>query len=418
MSENLKPRQSAVRILARVLADGQTVDDAILMEKDYVSYTDSDRQFIRMLILTTLRRLGQIDGVLARLLKRPLPRKQQTVQNILRLAVAQKLFLQTPDYAVVDTAVALSRKFHFDGMSGLVNGVLRHLMRLSDPLAGLSDPIINLPEWLWVSWEREYGSDTARKIAESLMNPPPLDITVAESPEKRAERWNGVCLPTGGVRVMETRPENLAGFREGRCWVQNAAASVPAQLFSDIKGKRVLDLCAAPGGKTAQLAVRSAQVTAVDISEKRMKRLKENMDRLGLSPQIRFCVADANSLSEMEPFDAVLLDAPCSATGTIARHPEIKYHRTSEDVLRLAAEQKSLLAKALELVRPGGEIVFSTCSLQPEEGDFVIESVLDRVTVLSPEDARWQPYRTAFGSLRFLPSQGMDGFYVCLMRKK
>lgn len=418
MAENLKPRQSAVRILVRVLTDGQTVDEAILAENDYETYIEPDRQFIRMLILTTLRRLGQIDGVLARLLKRPLPRKQQTVQNILRLAVAQKLFLNTPDYAVVNTAVGLTRKFHFDGLSGLVNGVLRHLMRESNPLAGLENPVVNLPDWLKESWEKAYGVDVVREIAESLMNPPPLDITVADSPEQWIDRWQGTLLPTGSIRVRETRPDALAGFREGRCWVQNAAAAVPAQLFSDIKGKQVLDLCAAPGGKTAQLAVRGARVTAVDISEKRMKRLKENMARLGLADQIRFCVADAHSLAEMEPFDAVLLDAPCSATGTLARHPEIKYHRTSADVLRLAEEQKGLLAKALEMVRPGGEIVFSTCSLQPEEGDAVIKSVSDRVEVLPPTAERWRPYRTDFGSLRFLPHQGMDGFYVCLMRKK
>ena len=416
MAESLKPRQSAVRILARVLAGGKTVTEAILEEKDFWEYSDSDKNFIHLLILTTLRRLGQIDGVLSKLLKRPLPKKQQTVNHILRLGIAQALFLNTPAYAVVNTSVALTKKFHFDGLSGLVNAVLRGLFRLKNPLSGLENPMINLPDWIRKSWQKAYGKEKTQKMAEAVLTEPPLDISVPDKADFWAQKWNGIVLPTGGVRVPTSTPDALPDFNQSRCWVQNAAASVPAQLFTDIRGKEVADLCAAPGGKTAQLAYRGAHVTAFDVSEKRAKRLQENMTRLGLDIHIH--VADILNLTDQEIYDAVLLDAPCSATGTLARHPEIKYHRTPDDVTRLAETQKELLLKAIGLTKKGGEIVFATCSLEPAEGDEIIRSVLDLVEITKPLDARWQPFLTSFGSLRILPLNGFDGFYTCLMRKK
>ncbi|MBQ7413602.1 MAG: methyltransferase domain-containing protein [Alphaproteobacteria bacterium] len=418
MAENLKPRQSAVRILIRILAEGLTTDKAIEIEKDYGAYSESDRHFIRLLIMTTLRRLGQIDGVLNKLLNRPLPGKQRTVLMILRLAVAQFLFLKTPDYAVVHTAVSLTRRFHFDGLTGLVNGVLRHLIRLQNPLQGLENPEVNLPNWLYRSWVQTYGETTSKGIAATVLIPPPLDITVLKHPEQSAQKWNGQILSTGSIRVPVSVPTELADFETECCWVQNAAASVPAQLLTKPRGKKIADLCAAPGGKTAQLAGMGAFVTAFDISENRLKRLRENMERLGLSDQVRVIAADALTIPSEQQFDAVLLDAPCSATGTLARHPEIKYHRTAEDVMRLSDLQRQLLNKALDLIPSGGEVVFSTCSLQPEEGPDVVAFVLDRADIVPPTDMRWKPYLTEQGALRFLPTDGFDGFFVCLLRKK
>lgn len=416
MAETLKPRQSAVRILGRVLNEEKTVIGAISEEKDFEGFTDSDKNFVRLLILTTLRRMGQIDGVLAKLLKRPLTKKQQTVGLILRLGVAQALFLKTPSYAVVNTAVALTKKFHFDGLAGLVNAVLRGLFRMKNPLKGIENPDINLPKWINESWQKAYGKEQVQKMAETILNEPPLDISVPQNPEIWAQKWNGIVLPTGGVRVPVSTPDMLEGFQKSGCWVQNAAASIPAQLFTDIKGKRVADLCAAPGGKTAQLVHRGAEVVAFDISENRAKRLKENMKRLDLNIEVR--VADILDLEDEEAFDAVLLDAPCSATGTLARHPEIKYHRKPDDVERLSEIQKELLLKAIGLVKKGGEIVFSTCSLEPEEGDEVVRSVLDFADVVKTQDERWKNFLTPFGSLRILPLDGFDGFYACTIRKK
>ena len=282
----------------------------------------------------------------------------------------------------------------------------------------LENPALNIPDWLYRSWQKTYGVNETNLICQSLLKTPPLNITVQKNPEIYAQKWNGNILPTGSIRVSETSPDKLINFQDGNCWVQNAAASVPAQLFSDISGKRVADFCAAPGGKTAQLANRGAFVHAFDISEKRLVRLQENMARLGFEKQVQTTCADILNLDETTPFDAVLLDAPCSATGTIARHPELKYHRTPDDIIRLATLQKQLLKKAIRLTKSGGEIVFSTCSLQPEEGDEVIQSALDKVDVIPITDARFQAFKTDFGSLRFLPSQGFDGFYACLMKKK
>ena len=417
MPENLKPRQSAVRILSRVLTEGQTVDSAISDEKDYLSYSDSDRHFIRLLILTTLRRLGQIDAVLNQALQKPLPSKQQIIHQILRLGLAQYLFLDTPAYAALNTSVALTRRFHRDGLSGLVNAVLRHITRLKNPLQQADDITLNIPSWLFDSWRQAYGETTARQIAESVLVPPPLDISVLSDTQSWAARWKGFVLPTGSIRVSTTNPADLSGF-EGNAWVQNASASIPAGLFTDLRGKQVADLCAAPGGKTLQLAARGASVTAVDISENRLKRLTENVRRLHLESSVRILVSDIMDLPDDKLYDAVLLDAPCSATGTIGRHPELKYHRTGADIDRLADLQRQLLKKALSLLKPGGELVFSTCSLQPIEGDPVIATVLDQATVICPTSESLKPYLTPFGSLRILPFNGFDGFYICHLRKK
>lgn len=418
MPDTLAPRQSAVRILTTVLVNNKTLDSVILADKNYQTFSESDRHFIKLLLLTTLRHLGQIDGVLKKVIPKPIGKKNQTVQNILRLSVAQGLFLNTPDYAFVNTAVALTKKMRFVNLSRFVNGVLRNILRLENPLEGLENPAVNIPDWLYQSWQKTYGADETNLICQNILNTPPLDITVKKNPEIYAKKWNGNILPTGSIRVLETSPEKLADFQDGQCWVQNAAASVPAQLFSNITGKRVADLCAAPGGKTAQLANRGAFVHAFDISERRLVRLYENMIRLGFEKQVQTTCADILNLSETGLFDAVLLDAPCSATGTIARHPELKYHRMPDDIIRLANLQKQLLQKAIRLTKSGGEIVFSTCSLQLEEGDGVIESALDKVDVLPITDARFQAFKTDFGSLRFLPSQGFDGFYACLMKRK
>ena len=302
-------------------------------------------------------------------------------------------------------------------MSGLVNGVLRHITRLKKPLEFATDSELNIPDWLFSSWEQTYGSNTARQIAESVLDQPPLDISVLKDPETWATRWDGFILSTGSIRVPTTNPADLPGFQEN-AWVQNASAAIPANLFTDIQGKRIADLCAAPGGKTLQLAARGAFVTAVDLSENRLKRLMENIHRLHLEKSVQIIASDVLDLPEDKLFDAVLLDAPCSATGTITRHPELKYHRQSADIERLSELQKQLLDKALSLLKPNGELVFSTCSLQPQEGDSVISTVSDRVTVIPPTEDCFKQFLTPFGSLRILPFNGFDGFYICHLKKK
>lgn len=410
-------RRCAVRILIAVTEDGQMLDAAFDREMRSVSVSEEDTSFVRLLVTTCLRRMGQADAVLAKLMKKPLPAKQSIVRAVLRLSVIQALFLETPAHAVVHTAVETVRSFRMSGMTGFVNGVLRALMRLEQPLAdtGVS---MNFPKWLYESWQRAYGSDRAAAIAEAMMAVPALDITVKENPSVWAEKWGGIVLPTGSVRVAGGSPTELEGFNTGIGWVQNAAASVPAQLFSDLSGKRVADLCAAPGGKTAQMAARGAEVTAFDISDKRLVRVRDNMKRLGFSERVTTVAADALMIPGREIFDAVLLDAPCSATGTLQRHPDLKWVRHPADIERLADLQRRLLCKAVELVKVGGEVVFATCSLQPEEGDAVVQAVVATGTVcVMPVPEKWASYRTEAGGIRFFPDQGYDGFYMCLLRK-
>lgn len=417
MSRAMITRRCAVRILGDVVYQGRVLDVAFDKEMQSVKLSDEDKSFVRLLVTTCLRRMGQIDAVLERFMKKPLPPKQTIVRSILRLGATQSLFLGTPAHAVVNTAVEVVKSFHLSGMTGFVNAILRALIRSENILEGI-DISLNFPDWLYLSWQKAYGEDKAKKIAEAMMDIPMLDITVKSNPDEWADKWGGTVLSTGSVRVAGGSPMALEGFKEGECWVQNAAASAPAQLFSDLTGKRVADLCAAPGGKTAQLAMRGALVTAFDVSEKRLMRVRENMKRLGFSDRVQTIAQDALTISGEGVFDAVLLDAPCSATGTLQRHPDLKWIRKQEDVKRLAEMQLQLLKKALSLVKVGGEVVFATCSLQPEEGDAVIQSVLTSGDVrLVPVSDRWFLYQTKEGGIRFFPDQGYDGFYTCLLQK-
>ncbi len=417
MENAMISRRLAVRLLTAVVDGRQTVDEAVAREKGMADLAPEDRHFVRLLVMTCLRHMGQIDGVLEKLLKKPLPRKQKIVRAILRLGVAQGVFLKTPGHAFVHTSVAVTRAFRLESMTGFVNGVLRALTRLENPLDGLEDEAVNFPKWLVDSWQAEYGAEVTRAMMRAMAEVPPLDITVKSQPEVWAQKWNGVVLPTGSVRVAGGNPMDLEGFADGCGWVQNAAASVPASLFSDVQGKQVADLCAAPGGKTAQLAVGGAKVTAYDISERRLARVRENMERLGFQDRVKTVAADALQIPGENVFDAVLLDAPCSATGTLRRHPELKWIREQADIVRLAELQKQLLGRAVDLVRVGGEVVFATCSLQPEEGDAVIQSVLDRVDVLNVPE-KWVDYRTPLGGIRLRPDNGYDGFYLCHLKKR
>ncbi len=391
--------------------------------RDFTALSTRDRAFARLLIVTVLRRLGEIDARLGRLLRHPLPEKAGRAQNVLRLGVAQLAYLGTPPHAAVDTGVRLMEK-GFPHLKGLANAVLRKVAPdpAADPPAG-----INTPAWLWDSWCAAYGPATAAAIAAAHLTEPPLDISVARDPETWAERLAAERLPTGSLRRTDGgNPALLPGFDEGAWWVQDAAATLPATLFGDVAGKPVVDLCAAPGGKTAQLAAAGAQVTAVDRSRQRLKRLSKNLQRLSL--QAAVVEADAVVWRPPSPATAVLLDAPCTATGTIRRHPDIAHLKSPDDVARLSALQDRLLRAAVSMTAPGGLIVYATCSLQPEEGPERIEAVLadDTPAALDPIteseapglDAALQPD----GTLRTLPCHwsqrgGLDGFFIARLRR-
>lgn len=420
MKPEIMTRKAALRILDAVYARHVRLDEAIYAELGKVSLMPADRNFVRLLVMTCLRREGQIRDVLGRVMKKPFGSQLKTGGLILCLGAAQLLFLKTPPHAAINTAVELARAMRLDGLTGFVNGVLRAVARLENPLQGQDEVGLNTPQWLLDSWRAAYGAERAQAVALACLQEPPLDISVKSNPEKWAETLGGAVLETGTVRLkVGALPTELPGFKEGEWWVQGASASLPAQLFSDVKGLKVADICAAPGGKTAQLAHRGAQVVACDISEKRLRMLQENMRRLGFAEAVQTENKNASDIAGEGVFDAVLLDAPCSATGTLQRHPDIKLHQTPAHVAKLAAGQQELLRQALRLAKSGGEVVFATCSLQPEEGDPVITAVLaDGLAEVLPLPEKWEKHRTPAGGMRLFPDQGYDGFYICLLRKK
>jgi 16S rRNA (cytosine967-C5)-methyltransferase len=412
-----------------VLGEGRPLDDALAESPDLAALEPRDRAFVRVLVATTLRRLGQIDGLVAHCLDRPLKAKQAQVRDLLRLGACQLLFLETPAHAAVDSTVALAHGTALGGYRGLVNAVLRRLAREGKAIRdGQDAATLNTPAWLWHSWRANYGESAARRIVEAHLKDPPLDLTVKADPEDWAERLGAECLPTNSLRLPPGAGEvaRLDGYGAGAWWVQDAAAALPARLLGELAGRSVIDLCAAPGGKTAQLAAAGARVTAVERDGKRLGRLRENLDRLGLAAD-GIC-ADAATWRPSEPADAVLLDAPCSATGTLRRHPDIALLKRAKDLRSLAALQDRLLRSAVQMVRPGGLLVYATCSLQPEEGPQRIAALLaagapvEPVPVASAEVGGMAELITPQGELRTLPCHlseqgGLDGFYACRLRR-
>ncbi len=409
-----------------VLVKQQPLDSAIAAHDKMRQLESRDRAFARLLVATALRRLGEIDARVDRHLHRAIPAKSVLVRHALRLGAVQLICLGTPPHAAVDRTVGLLRG-RLAGFRGLVNAVLRKLARESaeDNAAPGS---INTPDWLWQSWVESYGEKTAAAIAAAHLNEAPLDITVKEDATGWAERLEAVVLPTGGLRrASGGDPAALPGYADGGWWIQDAAATLPTRLLNVQPGETVIDLCAAPGGKTAQLAAAGATVTAVERSAARIVRLTGNLERLGLDARI--VQADAVSWRPDAPADAVLLDAPCSATGTIRRHPDIPWLKQPEDVIRLADLQDRLLRAAIDMTKPGGRIVFATCSLQPEEGPAQIAALLDGdapVTLdpVRPDELPGLPDAlSADGTVRTLPCYwaadgGLDGFYVARLRRR
>lgn len=419
-----RPRAAAMAVLAAVLDKGHGLDVAIEIG-EVRALEPRDRAFAGRLADLALRHLGEIDALTAHHLHRPLPEGAKRPRHALRIGAAQLLFTEVPAHAAVgetvDTLTGRDQRFR-----GVVNSVLRRISETGlGPLGAYDAGEVNTPDWLWRSWCKAYGAETAGRIAAAHLSPPPLDLGVKADAAGWAERLGAHLLPGGTLRLDDPAAvSELPGYDEGAWWVQDAAAALPVRLLGQLKGLRVADLCAAPGGKTAQLAAAGARVTAVDRSEKRLERLRDNLARLGLEAE---CVAaDVVAWRPAEPFDAVLLDAPCSSTGTVRRHPDVAHLKTPADVTRLAALQDRLLAAAADMVRPAGRLVYCTCSLQPAEGELRVAAFLDRhagwrrlpvdaVAIGAPAEAIAAP-----GDLRTLPCQwpeegGLAGFYAALL---
>jgi 16S rRNA (cytosine967-C5)-methyltransferase len=422
-SAGLAARKLAWDAVGDVLRRRAALDD--VLEAGAAALPARDAALARAIAAVTFRHLGTIRGALAERLSKGMP--DERLFTLLATGAAQLLFLDVPDHAAVDLAVRLARgERRLQHAAGLVNAVLRRLARERTAVLASVDPLaVDTPAWLARRWTAAYGLERAHATAAAHAVAASVDLTVKNAPESWAERLGGIVLPTGSVRLVERTPiRELPGFGEGAWWVQDAAAALPARLLAPQPGERVADLCAAPGGKTAQLASAGARVLAVDRSAKRLARLAENMERLRLTVEVK--AADALTLDE-EPFDAVLLDAPCSATGTIRRHPEIAWTKTPEDIGKLADLQRRLLDKAASLVRPGGRLVYCTCSLEPEEGEEQVAAFLERQPAFrpAPVEARevggLEELLDGAGNLRTLPCHlagvapgrgGLDGFYA------
>jgi 16S rRNA (cytosine967-C5)-methyltransferase len=439
-SPGLAVRRVAADIVEGVLGRHRALDemlegsDARAATAALAALADRDRALTRAIVAVVLRRLGTLRHLLGSFLEEGLPAQAPRVETALLIGAAQILFLEVPDHAAVDLAVRLAREDrmakHF---AGLINAVLRRITREGkERIAALDAPVLDTPPWLMQRWIKTYGEATAHAIAAANGREPALDLTVKSDAEAWAAKLDGRVLPTGSVRtIVHGAVTALPGFDEGAWWVQDAAASIPARLLGNVAGLRVADLCAAPGGKTAQLVAAGAKVTAVDRAPGRLKRLQENLTRLSLEAEL--VCADVAAWTPDQQFDAILLDAPCTSTGTIRRHPDVPWLKRSADITSLAALQRRLLDHAITLIRPGGTLVYCTCSLEPEEGAEVVADLLAReqsvrrVPIAAAEVFGEADFINADGDLRTLPCHftdadsrfaGVDGFYAARLEKR
>lgn len=430
-SDGMSARKACLVLLEDVLQRKQALDHALASQDAFKALPQRDRGFVRMLVTTCLRRMGQIDDIIERALERDTPRNL-TLQNILRIGVTQILFMDVADHAAVDTSVRLAEEQGMDKQKAFVNAVLRTITREGTGWKHKQDETrLNTPEWLLKLWIEDYELRMAAEIAKANLSEAPLDITVRD-PESRnfwASNFKATQMTTGTLRKTSGGAvSELQGFDEGHWWVQDASAAIPAQLFGDVSGEHVYDLCAAPGGKTLQLAAMGAHVTALDRSANRLKRLQANLERMQLTENVEVVTADAGSWRPQEPAGYVLLDAPCSATGTLRRHPDVAHLKSATDVSRLQSLQAALLKNAFEMLMPGGVLVYCTCSLQKAEGEQQVEAFLKaepqaaRLPITAAELGGFDEALSEQGDLRILPFHqaalgGMDGFYIARLTK-
>ena len=433
----LAARKAAAKLLAIVI-DAKTPLDGLTDNDNghphYLALDMRDRSLVRAILTTALRFRVTIGKLLSRRLERPLPPNATALSHILHVAAAQILFLDIPDSAAVDLAVTHAKSDPRTArFAALVNGVLRSLARGKDAeLQPMLATTLDAPAWFAERLTAAYGKDKAAAILAAHRVEAPVDFTVKSTPELWAERFGGIVLPTGGVRVekLAANVSDLPGFAEGEWWVQDAAATLPARLMGDVAGKRVADLCAAPGGKTAQLVLAGAEVTAIDASKNRLVRLARNLERLRLEAKI--VQADVLTYQPDELFDAILLDAPCSSTGTVRRHPDVPWTKSLADIEKLAALQTRMLEAAVRMVRPGGRVVFSNCSLDPAEGEELYRAFLagtgdvEHEPVRPGEIAGDDEFLAEAGTLRTTPADlqlatpsvsGLDGFFAARFRR-
>ncbi|WP_210326513.1 RsmB/NOP family class I SAM-dependent RNA methyltransferase [Bartonella sp. W8151] len=431
----LPARQAAARLLSAVIDKKTSLDGLTDNEHGHPQYLVlemRDRMLVRAILGAALRHRAGIERIFKSYLDRPLPQNALSLRHLLHVAAAQVLYLDVPDHAAIDLAVTAAKSDpRNQRFSGLVNAILRKLARNADKERAQSSAIENIPAWFSEMLVENYGREKAAKILAAQANEPPIDISVKSNPEMWAEKLGGHVLFNGTVRLehVEGAVSDLEGYQQGEWWVQDAAASLPARLLGDIKDKTVADLCAAPGGKTAELAVQGARVTAIDLSENRLKRLQRNMERLDL--KVATWVGNLKDFKPQELFDAVLLDAPCSSTGTIRRHPDILWTKDISDVEKLAKLQLELLVASISFVKIGGLIVFANCSIAQQEGEELVNNVLSsrndiKLVPIRDEEVAGRKELLSNGVLRTTPADlegatpllsGMDGFFAARFQR-
>ena len=387
----LATRTAAAILLTRVIDDGRSLDgllDTCHGPRQFGELAQSDKALARAIVTVALRHRGEIDFALDKLLDRKLPTKALHLIHTLHVAAAQILFLDIPDSAVVDLAVtALRNDKRSSRFSGLANAILRRLSReKTDLFANKTEQelsLLNMAPWFGKRVKKDYGRERMTAIAEQHMLEPLIDVTMKSNPEEWAEKLGGQHLFGNSIRMArDGNIETWPGFEEGEWWAQDAAASLPAHLFGGAKEKTALDLCAAPGGKTAQLAAGGAEVTALEASVPRLKRLQGNLERLKLSATCHH--GDMMDWKPESQFDLVLLDAPCSSTGTIRRHPDVQWNKSPQIIAELAQLQFDMIVRAVDFLKPRGVLIFSNCSLDRAEGEDVYARVLKAGLNLEP----------------------------------
>jgi len=429
----LEVRQVSLRLISCVIDKKISLDgltDTLNGQPRYLALDTRDRSLSRAITLATLRHYPAISALLTRFISRPLPRKATLLHHLIHLTIAQILYLDVPDHAAINIGVTIAKSDpRLNRFAPLINALARQVARNAENIHDNQTMPIWEPSWFYQMLESHYGAAQAQAIIQAQTQQPPLDLSVKENASLWATKLSGQVLPNGTVRLSNSKHNvsELPGFASGDWWVQDVAASLPVRLLGDVKGKKLADLCAAPGGKTAQLLCMGAEVTAFDSSKSRMQRLQQNMQRLNLHPNIQ--IGDVRSITQEQLFDAVLCDAPCSSTGTVRRHPDILWTKSQHDIERLVQLQSELLTTALRFTRSGGVVVFSNCSLSFQEGEDLIAHFLGNHPNAKLDPIKADELPAVFASLvkpegflRSTPADlsdfgGMDGFFAARLLK-
>ena len=435
--QGVASRVAASQVLDHVLNTGKSLDDAL----DHVLGTsrmpENDQKLVRAICMTVFRHLPQIDETLRQVMAQKRDPKPKILHNVLRVGVAQLLYMDVPDHAAISVTVSASGSLKLNRQKSFVNACLRSVQRERGDAAPAPVPHLDrLPAWLSDNWIKHYGQQRAERIAKASLQPAPIDITLSNlhALHENGQYPDGDALVPWSIRVSNPvgQVTSWPGFSSGAWWVQDLAASLSINMLGDVHDKSVLDIGAAPGGKTMQLTTRGARVTAIDISGSRMARVAENLKRISQNKTmhpVKRVTADACTWESIEAFDAIVIDAPCSSTGTLRRHPELPWIRSENEVMNLSMIQRDLLTHASKMVKSGGHLLYVTCSLQPEEGEIQVEWFLNQNKEFKeikdiPESLHGflSPGLNGIG-FRTFPDKlaekgGMDGFFMVLLQRQ